>query len=249
MGNEFDIDDGLSLDGGAETHPDSEKFQEFDMVEWEAELRELSKRDADNKWKLGELLVKGEDSIPDFSNIPESGQSTFYARVALITGKAPNTLKDIASTYRRAASVRTDACSWSHHRVLVNALRTALPRGADEATKNDWLRGWLKKTVVDNISVARLKDMVRSKPKPTGKQILVNVAGDVWATLKDFADNERSTVQKVAAKWLEDNSTLEDTQASRAIAKLETEARRREGRVRSGKALYRSYPGKHFGED
>src|ERR1700683_3229344 len=118
--DELGLDEGLSLDDVQETNTDSE--HKFDYEEWETKIRELCKQDAENKWLIGELLVKGEEIMPNFSGMPGAvGEPTFYARVAVITGLAPNTLKDIASTYRRVASVRTDA-SWSHHRVVANAV-------------------------------------------------------------------------------------------------------------------------------
>lgn len=242
----FDFDDDLSPNLFGETCVEDTPREVFDMEVWETDLRELSKQDAANRWKLGELLVKGELAIPDFSDIPGAhGEPTFYARAAAITGMAPNSLKDIASTFKRAASVRTDACSWSHHRVLVNELKRALPR-ADEEAKNRWLSEWLSRAAEEKLSVAKLTEAVRRKPRVAEKSIRVTLPLAVLATLKDFADAKGSTVQKIAAKWLQETAESEDKQLERNHAKSETDERRTEKRRASGRRLQRNFPGKHF---
>jgi len=244
--DELGLDEGLSLDDVQETN--SDRNEEFHYEMWEAKIVELSKKDKQYKWELGELLVKGEEAITSFSGMPGAqGEPTFYAKVAKITGLAPNTLKDIASTYRRAASVRTDA-SWSHHRVVANAVQAALPR-ADADAQNKWMSKMLETAAHDNMSVAKLKEAVRSKPRPQGTSFRVLVPGDVFETLKDFADQEQSTVGKIAEKWLVDNSRSKDTQEARLIAKDQANERRHAKRVRGGRALARGYPPrKPFGE-
>src|ERR1700684_2680393 len=102
------IDDGFALDSSPVQSSDDE--QEFDVEAWKEEGRALGKRDTDSKWDLGAWLLKGEFNFPDFSGIPGAPpKSSSYDAASEITGLAANTLRDIASTYLRAVSVRTDA--------------------------------------------------------------------------------------------------------------------------------------------
>jgi hypothetical protein len=203
-------------------------------AEWEARGKELAKRDTDVRWELGEWLAKGEPEYPeDRSCFP-----SFYTCAESITGLARTTLRDIASTYHRAVSVRTDAVSWSHHRVVINAL----PK-ADEAT----LKQWLELAAEEQMSVSALKEaIIKTKGwirNPTlEKSFVVTIPLAVWETLKDFGDYEGITVKKMAARWLVETSSSGDKQSARSIAKKQTKIRRREKRVAAGKRLARNYP-------
>ena len=200
---------------------------QFDVVAWEMRLKELAKSNTEVRWELGDWLLKGENNYP----VPPDGEFPgvgFYIVAAEITGLAANTLRDLASTARRVpASVRTDACTWSHHRVLVNALPDA-----DEHT----LRKWLTRASEEKMSVPKLREAVRPrKPKPYGeKSFVVTVPLGVWETLKDFADFERSKVQEIATQWLVETSEQPEIQSGRSVAKKQTAERLYQKRRRNG---------------
>jgi hypothetical protein len=156
-----------------------------------------------------------------------------YAQAEDITGLSHYTLKDLASTARRfPPSVRTDALSWTHHRTLINAL----PK-ADDAT----LARWLKRAIDENLSADKLKKAILSPKGSTAKSFRVSVSLSTWETLKDFADNERSVVQKVATKWIEEQAQTQQTQTLRKIAKQETEERRYQKRRKVGIKVAHDY--------
>lgn len=232
--------------------PNSEP--EFDDAACLEQGKALAKRETNTRWDIGKWLVEGEPHCPDFSGIkgapPKSG---FYDIASETIGLAPGKLKEIASTYRRAVSVRTDACSWSHHRVLVNALEKALPN-ADEKTGTEWLKKWLDKAAEDKLSVAALKDAVKAEirmrstnPSPLEKAFLVTVPLDVWKSLKEIADGDSSSVQEYAAGLLSGFAASPDGMLQRDIAKKTVKERRHEQRQRAGQRLQRAYPGRHFG--
>lgn len=209
------------------TAVESVKPPQFDVEAYEVRLKELAKSNTEVRWELGDCLLKGENNYP----VPPDGEFPgvgFYIVAAEITGLSANTLRDLASTARRVpVSVRTDACTWSHHRVLVNALPNA-----DEHT----LREWLTRAAAEKMSVPKLQEAVRpKKPKPYGvKSIVVTVPLSVWEMLKDFADCERSKVQAIAAQWLVDTSGQPEMQLARSAAKKQTVERLYQKRRRNG---------------
>ncbi len=228
--------------------PTAELSSAFNMEEWEMRGKELAKKDTDVKWELGDWLNEGDGSVPSFpvglgpdaglSDIDRARWSDVYDWAMEITGLARSTLMDLASTARRMPhSVRTEALSWSHHRVLINALPDS-----DE----DTLKQWLQRAVDENLSVSKLGQAIRSRARvlsdPTvEKSFVVTVPINVWETLQDFADHERSAVQGIAAQWLVENSKLEETQTQRKLAKQETKRRRRERRRQVGLRVARVY--------
>lgn len=199
---------------------------------WEESPRKLNQC----RWDLGDWLVEGAPHYGEDGEII-CGHRTedVYLMAEGITGLKRYTLKDLCSTARRfPASVRTDACSWTHHRALVNALPNA-----DENT----LREWLQRAANEKMSVAKLQKEIRSpKGAPIKeKSFCVTVPLRVWETLKDFADNKKSTVGKVAARWLVNEAGLADTEMNRIMAKQETEERRRKRRQQIGRMVARAY--------
>jgi hypothetical protein len=209
-------------------------------TEWEARGKELAKRDGDVRWELGEWLAKGEPNYPGGS---DAYFPSFYSCAEAITGLARSTLRDIASTYNRAVSVRTDKLTWSHHRVLVNAL----PK-ADDVT----LKTWLNRAAEDGMTVVSLQAAAKAstsriKNPIKVKSFRVTVPLGVVEMLKVFAAYERTTVQKVAAQWLIEISKSEDKQLESKFARGETKERLKKRRQEIGRRLQLSYPGKSFG--
>jgi hypothetical protein len=220
--------------GGLAKHDADVKWK---LGDWLVRGRELAKRDAEVKWELGDWLTEGEPHYPDIGagEIQGVPAVSVYSVAENITGLARGTLRDLASTARRVPpSVRTDACTWSHHRALINALPDA-----DE----DTIKQWLKRAADEKMSVAELQDALRSPVTEAVKEksFLVTVPLNVWETLKDFADHECSSVQKIAALWVSENSRLEKTQAARETARLLVKERRREKRRRVGLRVARTY--------
>jgi hypothetical protein len=229
----------------------NEEQPSFDGLAWQARGEELARRHADAlkastqdldwcKWKIGDWLVEGEPHYPPMASEVISGYKVeyppdVYAIAAGITSLKRYTLKDMSSTARRfPASARTDACSWTHHRALINAL----PK-ADENT----LRQWLRRIADEKLSVAKLQKAIRS---PTGKPVKektfrVTVPLSTWETLKDFADNERCAIQKTASRWIDERASLNETQAFRKAAKQETADRRYQKRRRNGLKVAETY--------
>jgi|ERR1700678_1500138 hypothetical protein len=241
---DFETDPPEDADPGDMPEPPTTAEQELDDVAWTQEGKELAARETKTKWDIGAWLVKGKAHYPDFSDIPGAPPGLgFYTMAAEITGLAETTLKDIASTYTRAVSARTDACSWSHHRVLVNALETALPK-ADERTATEWLKKWLDRAAEEKLSVAALKEAVNAPIDTTvnlTRSFLVRVPLNVWELLKDLADYERSSVAKIASHWLVETAKEDGMQLQRKWAKQETKDRRREQRSKVGKRVARDY--------
>jgi len=215
--------------------------EQFDLMAWQGRLEELAKSDTDVKWQLGDWLLKGE---PHYYKEPTEHDyqyaiagEAFYSYAESVTGLAANTLRDLASTARRVpVSVRTDACTWSHHRVLVNTLPDA-----DETT----LREKLKQAVDQHLSVSRFKKSLSGVgvgKKPTlKKSFVVTVPLDVWETLKDFADEEQSTVQQIAAQLLISHDAEEEVVRLREMARKNTRERRHKQRQKVGRRVARSY--------
>jgi hypothetical protein len=118
--------------------------------------------------------------------------------------------------------------------VLINAR----PKDGEEQLKEH-----LRRAAEENLSVAQFRDELKSfKPSKKEKSFIVTVGLDVWETLKDFADEEKSSVQKVAAEWLANALLAEDIQARREVSKRIAEERRYEQRKQSGQRLARAYP-------
>lgn len=218
----------------------------FDKNGWESRGKELGKRyreleESPRKlnrcmWDIGDWLVEGAPHYGEDGEIIRGIRTEdVYTKAEEITGLRRYTLKDLCSTARRCpASVRTDACSWTHHRKLVNAL----PK-ADE----DTLREWLQRAASEKMSADKLQKAIRSpKGAPIKeKSFRVTVPLGVWETLKDFADNENSTVGKVAGRWLVNESGLADTQMNRTMARQDTEERRHKRRQQVGRMVARAY--------
>jgi len=207
------------------------------LGDWLVRGSELAKRDAEVKWELGDWLVEGEPNYPaiDVGEIPGVTGLDFYSVAERITGLARSTLKDLASTARRVSpSVRTDTCSWSHHRALINALPNA---------NEETLREWLTRAANEKMSVGELQKALRPRiTEPTlEKSFLVTVPLRVWETLKDFADSKRSEVPKIASQWLVENAELPETQTQRKCERNETRERRREERRRVGLRVAMTY--------
>jgi hypothetical protein len=219
------------------------ELPEFDIEAWKAEGRALGERHKELRWAIGDWLIKGEPHIPEIDGETIAGYympaMDVYTEGQAVTGLARATLKDLASTARRCpSSVRTDALTWSHHRTAVNEL----PK-ADEAT----FKRWLERAVEDNLSVSELKEQIRAeawpKPKPvTEKSIVVTIPADVWQTLKDIADDEKITVQELAAQFLAGFAESEEGITKREIAKRQTQERRSQAKRKQGKKLARLYP-------
>lgn len=204
----------------------------FDAEAWRTRIIELVERENDVKWEIGDCLIEGEQFYP----APPDGEFPgmgFYTEVAAITGLSRNTLRDLASTARRVSpSVRTDSLSWSHHRVLINAL----PK-ADE----DTVRKWLTRAVDERMTVSALRKAVRP-PKPSDeKSFQVTVPLFAWETLKDIADDERRRVQVVAAELLVDYASSDEGTIKRDLAKKWVAERRRKRRQKVGRRVARSY--------
>ena len=204
----------------------------FDVEAWRSRIIALVERENDVKWEIGDCLVEGEQYYP----APPDGEYPgmgFYTEIAAITGLSKNTLRDLASTARRVSpSVRTDRLSWSHHRVLINALPES-----DE----DNVRKWLTKAVDEQMTVSALRKALRP-PKPSDeKSFHITVPLLVWETLKDIADDERRKVQAVAAKLLAEYAASEEGTIRRDFAKKRVTERRRKRRQEVGRRVARSY--------
>ena len=245
----FELDDTLTFEETNQEVTDTDT-NTFDEKAWEAHGKELGEQHAEAlnvnlrkldwcRWEIGEWLIAGAAhygeswgaevicghriELPDVYLIAEN-----------ITGLKRNTLKDLSSTARRIPeAVRNPACSWSHHR----ALRNALPK-ADENT----LKQWLQRVVDEKLTVAKLQRAIKfPKGAPIKeKSFRVTVPLNVWETLKDFADQYPISVQKEASNWLIEWAA--ERESSREIARVVTEARRYETRVKQGKRLQRGYP-------
>jgi len=240
MPNNFDDPDFDGIDDGAVAiAPPEDQTPEFDLIEWEKEGRKLAETDHDVRWKLGDWIVKGTKALGDMPADPMNALD--FAQV--LTGLERSTLKDLASTARRVnASVRTDALSWSHHRVLINSL----PDADDEDLKK-----WLATAIEDKLTVAGLAKALKSPvgPKPTlEKSFNVTVPLGVWEILKDFADDEGTTVQDYAAGILSGHCAQDEVVLERETAKQRTSERRHKQQQKAGRRLQRNYPGRHFGE-
>lgn len=236
-----DLPEDYSFDVGREYESDRQEPISFNEQEWAAEGEKLAKCHEDVKWLLGEWLVKGakhygeEDSGGELVagyRLPVEG--SVYTEAHRITGIAKSTLKDLASTARRCpASVRTDALSWSHHRVLVNE--------RPDANKEE-MNQKLQEAVEKKYSVAKFRQALRGyKPATREKSFLVTVPLDVWETLKALADEEDTTVAVVAAEWLCNVDEEQETKTRREMAERSTAERRREQRRRVGRRVARSY--------
>ena len=204
----------------------------FDVEAWRSRIIELFSRENDVRWEIGDCLLEGEQFYP----APPDGEYPgmgFYTEVAAITGRSKNTLRDLASTARRVSpSVRTDRLSWSHHRVLINAL----PK-SDE----DTVRKWLTKAVDEQMTVSALQKALKP-PKPTDKKSFhVTVTLLVWETLKNIADDERRRVQAVAAEILAEYAASDEGTIRRELAKKRVTERRRKRRQEVGRRVARSY--------
>jgi hypothetical protein len=218
--------------------------ERFDLDEWSAKGRELTKRDGEVRWELGKWLLQGEPnvSIPTEHNLNPLPGEGFYSLASSITGLAVGSLRDLASTARRCpASVRTDKLSWSHHRVLVNA-----KPNDDEKS----LERWLKRAVDEGMSVAEFKKQLKSvgdKPK-LNKTILVTLPLVVWEALRDEADDgseddrQEFTIQQIAANAVIAYVQSDEGVTKRELAKMSTASRRLEQRQKSGRRLARNYP-------
>lgn len=209
----------------------------FDVGACESRGRELAKSDADVKWKLGDWLAENEPLYPSIGQGKIPGQPAFdiYTYAEGVSGLPRATLKELACIANRfSVFVRTDALSWSHHRVLAKARPSA-----DETE----LIGWLEKAVEEKLSVSAFRKAVGSPVRVSvkAKSFLVTVPLDVWETLKDFADVKRSGVQKVAAEFLTWAMREERTQADRKLARKSTKERRREIRRAVGLRVARDY--------
>lgn len=220
--------------------------QQFDLDEWAAKGKELTKRDGEVRWELGKWLLEGEPnvSIPTEHNLNPLPGEGFYSFASSITGLAVGSLRDLASTARRCpASVRTDKLSWSHHRVLVNA-----KPNDDEKS----LERWLKRAVEEQMSVAEFKKELKSvgnKPK-LKKTILVTLPLIVWEALRDEAadgsDDEHAaedlTIQQIAANAVIAYVESDEGVTKREFAIMWTKSRRLKQRQKSGRRLARNYP-------
>jgi hypothetical protein len=223
--------------------PTAEPEPQFDEIGWRAKGKDLASRETNTKWDLGAWLVEGADALEERIEIEKKfGGKTvpsFYVVASEAIGLAPGTLRDIASTYNRAVSVRTDACTWSHHRFLVNALKEALPK-ADEKTGNEWLKKWLARAAEDKMPVAALKDAVTAeiRMRKTGhiqveKSFLVTIPLGVWETLKDIADEESTTVHEYGAELLSGFAASEEGMLKRDVAKKTVKERKHKRRQRT----------------
>jgi hypothetical protein len=215
----------------------------FDEAEYWKDGEALAERETKTKWDLGAWLVKGADILEEQIAVAKQfgGKSvpSFYVLASEKIGLLPSTLRDIASTYRRAVSVRTDGCSWSNHRLLVNALKEALPK-ADEKTGNEWLKKWLDRAAEDKLPFAALKEAVTAeiRMRKTGhiqvdKSFLVTVPLEVWETLKDIADEEGTTVQEYGAELLSGFTDSAEGMLKRDVAKKTVKERKHKRRQRT----------------
>jgi hypothetical protein len=232
----FDLDlNPYSFDQSEQSQGASADTPIFSEEDWFMRLRQAAKKDAEVRWEIGDLLNEGEPHFPEIGSaeFPGCPAMSIYTLAETETGLTSGTLRDYASTARRVPqSVRTDGCSWSHHRALVNALP-----GESEET----YRHWLQRAVHENMSIVELKDAIRPKFKDAVKHktMLVKVPLKVWETLKDFADNERIAVQVIASRWLTEK--VEEQQPLREVVKQETRARRRDKRRQVGLRVARQY--------
>jgi hypothetical protein len=211
---------------------------------WEESLRELSKRQTNLNWEIGDALLKGTKFYPEESPGGETiagywvpGGPDVYSVASFITGLSRGHLQDLASTARRCIpSVRTVAVSWSHHRALVNAL----PEAPD-----DELKSWLDRAAKQGWSVQCFSDQLKPEssftPATLTKKFTIEVPIRGWETLRDLAGGNRSKIRTVAAKLLVDMLDDETMQQQRKITKQHTDERRRERRRRVGHRVARTY--------
>jgi hypothetical protein len=224
-------DFGFSEDSHAECNSEP-----FDAAAWEAHLEELGKRITDTRWQLGDWLLKGEPHYPSIGAGEIQGMAAFdiYSIAEGTTGIGRSALRELARVAKRfPASLRSESCTWAHHRVLARLIPNA-----DDNT----LKEWLTRAADERMSVADLRKSIdRPRELTKARSFIVTVSLKVWETLKDFADYEHSSVQTIAAQWLTENAESDVTQASRELALAQTEERRREKRRKVGKRLARAY--------
>jgi hypothetical protein len=212
--------------------PPDDNRPPFDVDAWRLRILALVERESDVKWEIGDCLVEGEQFYP----APPDGEFPgmgFYTEVAAITGLSMNTLRDLASTARRVSpSVRTDRLSWSHHRVLINALPDS-----DE----DTVRKWLTRAADEQMTVAGLRKALKP-PRPThDKSFHVTVPLSVWEAIKDIADEAQRSVQAISAELLTEYATSEEGNIRRDFAKNRVAERRRKRRQEVGRLVARAY--------
>ncbi|MGC2530670.1 MAG: hypothetical protein WA639_23240 [Candidatus Acidiferrum sp.] len=193
----------------------------LDLWAWQKRGEELTKKDSDVRWELGEWILSGTEMFEDKPHDPV--ETLDHAEI--ITGLARGTLKDLASTaHRFPASVRTDALSWSHHRVLIN-----MRPDDDEDKLKEWLDLAVEKKLPVAAFVKELKSPVGPKPSLT-KTILVTVPLNVWETLNELVDEDDdtiTTIQEYAAKVLVDHCQEDGISSRREMLKKRSKERRR----------------------
>jgi len=216
---------------------------QFDDAEYWKEGEGLRDRETKTKWDLGAWLIKGADVLEERIAIEKQfgGKSvpSFYVRASETIGLAPGTLRDIASTYTRAVSVRTDACTWSHHRVLVNAL----PKASDRELKK-----WLDKAAAEQMTVAALQEAIGSRQKSkSGITFKITLAKDILDALADLAYEEDIDVPTFIGRHLAEYVASDGVQLERDFARSNKKARLLAKQQKNGRRLQRSHPGKHLG--
>lgn len=230
MAHEFDHPE---FEGPEESVAVLEYKPSLDIFAWEKRGEELAKKDSDVRWEIGDWILSGTEIFEDNPSDPMGALD----HAEMITGLARGTLKDLASTAKRCAvSVRTDALSWSHHRILINM------RPDDDEEK---LKEWLELAKEKELSVLAFTKELKSPvgPRPTLKKSFnVTVPLDVWETLKDLADEERSTVQEIAAQVLIGHCEQDEVRMKRDIARKNVRKRRHDARSRAGKRVVRRNP-------
>jgi hypothetical protein len=225
--------------------PTADAEPAFDEIGWWAKGAGLRDRETSTKWDIGAWLVEGanalEDQIETAKEVGGKSQPSFYVLASGVLDLAPGTLRDIASTYRRAVSVRTDACSWSHHRVLVNALKEALPK-ADEKTGNEWLKKWLDRAAEEKLSVVALQEAVGSgKKRKLGKTFKITVSKDIWDALVDLAYEENEDVPTLVSRKLAEYVESDDAVLERDFARNKKKERRHKQRQAHGRRIALAY--------
>ena len=139
------------------------------------------------------------------------------------------------STARRMpASVRTDALTWSHHRVLANL--------KPEAT-DDEKRQLLAEAVAEGLSVkaftAKLDPPDADSIPLAQTSIVVELPNAAYRTLTDLARKPKATVQSVAAELLAKALADPDIKALAKVTREQAEERLTERRRRVGSRMHR----------
>lgn len=165
------------------------------LKEWCEKLKNAARQHNQANWLLGDALLDGFDlGLLDDDNESRS----LYHLAARVTGFDRQHLRDIASVAKRCPKeLRRDDLSWSHHRVLVNALPNA---SADEMKK------WLQSAAEQGQSVKGLTESLKKGAREfeaTQQEITVKISKGVYEILTNhFEVRRKLTVEEVILQGL-----------------------------------------------